>query len=478
MTTLEQNAKKGSVRGAQFGHGHPDAQMNSGNYISIADEEAFPRVLVVAAQALRKESGFGVTMSNLFQDYPASCVRQIFMDTAEPDPQICSAWWGMSISDIPGDHLIRPWLSRRGLVMGQAQLAAPTAQQAVGLTSDRTGSLLRSVLRAHAAMIPFHIRPELEQWVREFDPDIIFTILGNIRVSRLAVQLSERMDCPMLIYFLDDWVLTQYADTRLNLLPHWQLSRNVRRAVLRSPLLLGISETMAVEYRRRYNRPCEAFVNCVEIDEYTPAPIRSDGSVRFAYVGGLHLDRWRNLIELGNALGQLSASGGLQSRLQVYAPELDLRQYGTSLRRSVGIEVRGSLSAEEVPGVLKEADVLVHVESFLPKVVDFCRLSLSTKIPQYLAAGRPLLCYGPSILASNQYVQNHEAGLVVGKQDPAALLEATARLRDDNELRQRMGMNARRVAVRYHDAKFQRKRFQKILTDVARTKRPRTDSLR
>jgi glycosyltransferase involved in cell wall biosynthesis len=106
----------------------------------------------------------------------------------------------------------------------------------------------------------------------------------------------------------------------------------------------------------------------------------------------------------------------------------------------------------------------------MPSVIGFCRLSISTKIPQYLAAGRPVLCYGPSALASNRYFVDHRAGLVVGEQDPKALAAAATQLAMDRELRRRLGENGRKVAVEHHDARRQRERFREVLLKVAGTK--------
>ena len=40
-----------------------------------------------------------------------------------------------------------------------------------------------------------------------------------------------------------------------------------------------------------------------------------------------------------------------------------------------------------------KADILVHVESF-EKSNMICNYSMSTKIPEYLSIGRPIICFG------------------------------------------------------------------------------------
>jgi glycosyltransferase involved in cell wall biosynthesis len=225
---------------------------------------------------------------------------------------------------------------------------------------------------------------------------------------------------------------------------------------------------MAEEYRERFKRPCEAFLNCADLRQFAVADGRPDRGLRFAYVGGLHLDRWRNLKEIGDALSRASGGSPVPAQLLIHAPAADLEQYAAALRESTGILLAEPLAPTDVPGALSRSDVLVHVESFRPEVMAYCRLSLSTKIPQYLAAGRPVLCYGPAALASCQYILRLGAGIVVGEQNTAALTAAVVRLRDDRQLRHCLGANARAAAERHHDARAQRERFRALLCQTAK----------
>jgi hypothetical protein len=66
----------------------------------------------------------------------------------------------------------------------------------------------------------------------------------------------------------------------------------------------------------------------------------------------------------------------------------------------------GSLSKDELNEVIREADVLVHVESFDRNSIESTRLSVSTKIPEYLAMGRPVLAVGPPDVASMEFLRD------------------------------------------------------------------------
>jgi hypothetical protein len=117
--------------------------------------------------------------------------------------------------------------------------------------------------------------------------------------------------------------------------------------------------------------------------------------------------------------------------------------------------------------VLRRADVLVHVESFGAAERRYTRLSVSTKIPQYLWAARPILAYGPGEVASCQYVQSSASGVMVERLD---LKPALQRLATDAGLRARLGRQAWLTARNRHDAKIIRERFRLVLAKAAQTR--------
>jgi hypothetical protein len=73
----------------------------------------------------------------------------------------------------------------------------------------------------------------------------------------------------------------------------------------------------------------------------------------------------------------------------------------------------GGVSGNELEKRKSEADILLHVESDDEFSKSITRLSISTKIPEYLAVGRPVLAFGPSEVASMRLLKENKIGLVV-----------------------------------------------------------------
>ncbi|MHB8972339.1 MAG: glycosyltransferase family protein [Pirellulaceae bacterium] len=225
---------------------------------------------------------------------------------------------------------------------------------------------------------------------------------------------------------------------------------------------------MADEYRQRYGIRFEAFMNCVDVPTDLMMQPGGDANrpIRFVYVGGLHLNRWRALAVIGKSLLILREEGR-RVELIIHAPKVDVGQYSDSLSGIATIHFGESLSQDQVASTMRAADVLVHVESFEPTARRYTRLSLSTKVPQYMASGRPILVYGPMEVASCRYIQESNCGCVVGLEDEIALLASLRNLTADAMLRARLGRRAWDVARKHHAKEVVREQFRIALRDAA-----------
>jgi glycosyltransferase involved in cell wall biosynthesis len=114
--------------------------------------------------------------------------------------------------------------------------------------------------------------------------------------------------------------------------------------------------------------------------------------------------------------------------------------------------------ATRFPEVLATGDVLVGLLE-----TDAGTFSVPSKVQSYLCAGRPILLAAPSGNLAARNVASEDAGIVVGPQDQAGFAAAAAQLRDNPELRERLGANGRAYAVRTFDIIKITNCFEKVL---------------
>jgi len=416
-----------------------------------------PRTLVVTGEPFNRRSATGITLAGLFEGWPSDRLFEIY--TADLARSADFEWqsWRMSNADLAGlGGWLRPLVPRRMTVTSDLP------------TLDGPKHSLRSKLRPWLApwldLIPYSPPPELLERLDAFRPQIIYSMLGNIRLTRLVNALAHRFEIPVVPHFMDDWPTTYAVPGRsaATFVSRMMINRALARLMRQAPRGFAIGDQMAEEYAERFSRPFESFMNPVDLP---PEKVRDIGPhrTRLGYVGGLHLSRHVNLLEIAGAVSRLRTQG-LEVDFRVWAPPADLARHGPNLV-AAGVQC-SSLAPDEVPGALEDLDIAVHVEAFGHREAEYTRLSVSTKIPQYFAAGIPVLVYGPSGAASCRYIVENGCGVGLGRPDGDPIVPLRAMI-EDIASRRRMGANGRRLAAERHDAKVERIRFRSQLIRAA-----------
>jgi glycosyltransferase involved in cell wall biosynthesis len=116
-------------------------------------------------------------------------------------------------------------------------------------------------------------------------------------------------------------------------------------------------------------------------------------------------------------------------------------------------------------GLQRSADVLFLPLAFDSPIPEVIRSSAPAKLGEYLAAGRPILVHAPAGSFVTELIRRAEAGLVVDTPDPRRLAEALTTLASDAGLRERMILNAGRLAKEF-DVECARGAFSSILSGL------------
>jgi len=398
--------------------------MSEGNY---------PRVLVITINPFNWLTGTGITMSNLFAGWPRERLAQIYLQDEPPGTDVCLMSRHIESSSAPFDHVVRQVIPRGSLGYAPETPGLALAQSDHASWKAWGHLMARALNDMSSVLLPASLR----RWITNYSPDVIYSPLGSIRMMQFVLKVTKYTAKPMMPHFMDDWPRTKYSDNILFGLPRVMLNRFLRRVLHHAHSGLCISEEMADEYRRRYGLPFRDFMNCIDEQNFQ-APSRHQDSKSaspvVSYIGGLHLNRWQSLRKIARAVER---AGG---ELRIYAPPRDVARFADEFRQCARTRL-ASLAPTEVFDVLRQTDIAVHVESFEENTVEYTRLSVSTKIPQYLAVGKPILGFGPRQLASMHVIMRANAGVVIGEQDPRALETAVEKLFTDRPYRQFLGEN-------------------------------------
>lgn len=306
---------------------------------------------------------------------------------------------------------------------------------------------------------------DLGAWIADFRPDVVYTILEDYRAIAVVCDIVRYFHVPVAPHFMDDWMVTTFRGRQHRGSAGKRALGKALSIMRASRVRFAIGQAMVEEYERRYDMPFIPVMNCV--DRYRqngPTAPRTSEPVHFAYRGGFHHGRAMLLREIGLALSELQTEG-IKGEVVLYSsPAADTGCAELVSSPHVRIATQRELGAFETHNA--PIDAFLHVDSFEPSAIDYLRYSMSAKLPWCMAAGRPMLAYGPSELATFRYIKESGFGVVVDRHDRLLLREAICRLAKDPALRAALGERALAVARADHDGAIVREKFRAALAQA------------
>jgi hypothetical protein len=330
-----------------------------------------PRCVLISDEPLNHVSGSGVTMHSLFGAVPAADRFQVW------------------------DHP----------VLGpQADLAAHFFRQSAP-PRPRTEEL----------------SGELKSALEAFSPEVIYCAAVSPHLLQLAWEVQRDFNCPLILHVMDDW-------------PHWDtqhphpsatcLLKNswFERLCGAASRRVAISPLMAAEYESQTGFSWEVFHHSVDLEHYPfPAshPPANGRRFRIGYVGSLrqmfHGDCFEDLLEmLGD--GRLP-----QADLTIHTHPHWAVEYQRAFGACPSIHFAAPVSQGDLPAALTGFDVLFLPLTFNPENNAITRLSLPTKLGEYVAARRPIVIYGPPDTASHRLLESWPLAFVQTERGKAGL---------------------------------------------------------
>ncbi|MBK6762529.1 MAG: hypothetical protein IPG68_04290 [Micrococcales bacterium] len=361
-------------------------------------------MLFVGFTELGDANSAAITLSRAFGPWPDDRLLQLCLRPASESPAVLDARGPMTRTMEGGAALLRSSAGR------------PRSSSGGHRPSRDLGG--RAILRALRDLSPATLSRSLIAQVTDFAPEVIHSPVWGARVSRLCVEISCRLDIPVVPHFLDDWPSTAHAGAMMSGTVRNKVRRTLHDLLDRSPRILTVGSQMAEEYTRRYGRECDVVGNCVTsadiqcMREQEPVADRV-----LLYVGGLANQRSEVILKVAQHL-----PAGWRVRLFVNPKET--QQAADLARRCSQIQHAGSLSPRAVPTELGSACALLFVEAADPATLSYTRLSVSGKVPEYLLSGRPVLAVGPPEQASIRELRKSSLTTVVN--DPTGIADGLA----------------------------------------------------
>lgn len=404
----------------------------------------YPKVLLFG-HSFNNYTGMGITLTNLFADWPKDNIA-VWADGVEPD--LCNK--------------IRPC----SVYIGTYKDAV---KQNIGKKIPGFKDKVREIIRKQyykTGIQEFredtHISKIDLSLAKTFNPEIIFCALGNDAAMRRCENLmNEFPNSKLVLYIVDDWVNTKINFRYFASFWRHKYDKDFRHIINRAAGLLSICQYMTDEYRRIYGKSFYPFHNPVNVEEWQSInvlPKYGNNKIAILYVGKINDDTTPCLLDMCKTIEELNLIRD-SFVFDIYSPDFGSKAF--LFDRKIGVHVFPSIAHENIPRVMKSYSALFLPLGFSKQSRRYVRLSMPTKLSEYLASGKPIILYCPKEIALSKYLVDKNCAVMCTDNDTVKLKTAVAGLQDKNIYNQ-LVINSLNLAAQ-HDIHIVRERFRETL---------------
>lgn len=438
--------------------------------------EKYPRLLIVSSSAFNPLSGGGITFTNLFRGWPKDRIATAHSDRIPVTHDVCDKYYFLGKKEFQ-------WKFPFSLVnffSGQDKVGDILRKANF---SEKGKSLKAGLFRLTQRIIKFivgeempvktSISNELRNWISEFKPQIIYTILGSLPYIRLVRKIAGEFNIPIIVHMMDDWPEVIYRNGIFGPYLRRRMKKELQQIINESAARLGICDAMSAAYSKRYKRHFEgAFHNALDVktwEQKTRKEWIRKSPFSILYAGALMTNSQLGSIrDVADAVAFLHKEGE-DIEFRIYAPWYAARPNKSGLEREGCVSVHEMPEKMDVSDLFAGADLLLLPVNFDKASVAYIKYSMPTKVPAYMFSGTPTLAYGPKEVASIQYAQKWAYCVI--KRNENELKDAIKKMASDEKLRRDYALKAQKIAAEKHDREKESAKFHEILIRAAKTRK-------
>ncbi|MEG2439119.1 MAG: hypothetical protein RSB26_06850 [Lachnospiraceae bacterium] len=364
----------------------------------------YPNVLIISNDCLSNTENNGKTLANLFDKYPHENLAQLYFNPAKPTIKIRTYYRIMDINVLTACFKLNKICGEEMFLL--ESLEEVKNMNLNGIAADMPFKnclkMMRDILwKSNNWKTQFFL-----EWLDQFNPQKIFFLAGDTGFTYdICAYISHRYKADVFTFITDDYfmkrrTISPFFWTRRN-----YLLKKVNVILTQSVKLFTISEEMQLQYKKIFNKESLLIANVEDMSEKRISEIEKDNIIRLVYVGSLYYGRADILEKLSLAIYNYNVKENKNIELQIYTTQQLSTRDISKLNRNRASRFCGSLDKQQLSLTLNKTDILVFIESFNKKYIEKVQLSFSTKIPEYLSLGKPVLAIGPPNIGSMKYLQ-------------------------------------------------------------------------
>lgn len=428
----------------------------------------YPKILIIG-QSFNKKSGGGVTISNLFTGWPKDkiAVASNTNLSSDLDTSVCNTYYQLAYKEKLHPFplsIILPKVKTGLLPINNTAAAAASENKAKSGKYKIVYQLLLGFLNFFGLYNVFYklkITPEFAAWLKEYDPDIIYTQLASLELIRFVDDMELQTKKPVAIHIMDDWPLTINKPGLLY--NYWQrvIDKEFRQLMDKTAILMSISDAMSEEYKLRYGKDFIPFHNPIDINYWKPATAKDytiKNKFTILYAGRIGFGIESSIAAIAAAVNNIVKT----NKEVVFEIQTgDTAALHKFVQVNDNIKWMKPVAYSALPEKFAGADLLLLPQDFDARSVQFLKYSFPTKVSEYMISGTPILVYGDERTGLTKYALKEKWAYVVTENNIDSLTKAIEELISNQQLRKHLAVTAQQIAIEREDAVIVKENFRK-----------------
>lgn len=414
-------------------------------------------MLLLVAEPWRKDDGGGNTIDNFFSGMDAE-FAQVYCSAQIPINTCCRKYY-----QITDGMVIRNFFNRKpvGRILSEQDYGRQKAEDEELLEQEKRERHMLDIFRnirlqmfllAKAVVWRYSKwkTPELERFIKEFDPDVIYAPCYAFPfMLELTKYVKELTGKRVVSWSADD----NYSLRQFSLSPFFWINRLWNRHCLKNTYpyydtFFSISEDEIRELEPVAAKKMRLLRKGINLGELPEVRQEAHTPIRMIYAGGVYINRWKTLREIGRVLKRINENE-VKIRLDIYTQNTLNKRQRQALHDGRSIFAHTAVDGGQLKKLYSQSDIALHCESFSLKNRLTTRLSFSTKIIDCLASGCAVMAIAWKEQTGLKYLRSQDAAVCI---TDLSLLEENLRAFAEHPQRVReYAQKARKCAVQNHD---------------------------
>lgn len=427
----------------------------------------FPKVLIIG-ESFTNNFGGGITLSNLFSGWDIDKIAVActgYQLSNNIDINVCSTYYQLGINE---NKWIFPFnFIKRKYPSGLIKLNENNIQN---LTISKSKLRVRLIMNYFIPFLQYfgliHIvsktilSEDFCKWLDSYSPDVLYVQATSLESIVFFQIVHSYLKKPLIFHMMDDWPSAIKGPFK----KYWykKIDHEIRILIDKASVLMGVSDAMAEEYKIRYNKDFITFHNPIDVKKWLPDQKTDYGIndiLKICYTGRIGTANSKAILFMSRVINSI-IHNGIKMRFDIFTPDVDTKT-ARLIKKMKGIQINNTVSYESMPALLSSYDLLFLPLDFDESGVNYAKLSMPTKVSEYMISGTPILIYADKRTALAKYALKYGWAYVVTDSSDKVLTDAVNKLFSNLSMRKELAEKAKKIVIQNHDADIIRKNFQR-----------------